>query len=719
MQRTRFWLLAPSFGAVMALAVAGLHPVDNSDSFGHLAAGRQIATRGHVPSLDTFSYFRPTPQPWVNYEWLSDLALFEVWHATGFAGLIAVKLVLIAAVSALLVRLAFERAGPLGARLCALALILSAPALRYRLSVRPHMFGLYLSGIYWFGLLAILDGAESVSEAAAVKGGGPGDVAGAARERGRSRGDHRVQRWVIGLACAHVAWVNLHGSHLLGIALTIAALVASLKRPAARKPLLELLGLEAIASCISPYGPKIVAGAIAHVFDPRYRLIVGEWQAWSPAQPLWFALGLLLQALFVALAWRGLPKNACGHFQRFAALLLLLMAARSMRFIADFLLLTAPLVGEGIAAQFERWRIGRSGAASESALRSIAGRAAWLAAFAASSGFAFWMSLQLPPHAAFGFGADTRTLPAASAAWLSRERPQARVFAAMEDGWFLMWAAPQTRQLIDGRVPFYGPDHMLAMAKAWSTEPTLQKIIAATRTDAVIVQPVIAEHQAALASMLKARDFRLVMIENKQALFVRAQSDNPAETRAAADAGFHELSPGYVASWLLARTTDVAAIRRELAGLRAEPNAGAYVAWVDALLALRPLARAEGRAGFAPPLTTSEHAGVRFALERLRPLRAIVEDVPSLSAYRALAATLACELDEAEAVLRDVREEDSSRESIFARQELALRRGDRHSVKTVLEAARALPEAANDPWLAALERALDQPNSCAAASGKN
>lgn len=697
----RSGLLWPSSCAVIALAMAGLHPVDNADSFGHLAAGRQIATRGHVPSLDAFSYFRPTPQPWVNYEWLSDLLMFEAWRVAGFAGLIFVKLALIAAVCTLLVRLAFERGGPLGARLCALALVAAAPALRFRLSVRPHMFGLCLSAIYWIGLLEILDAADRPEEA---------------RRK-------RVQRWVIGLACAHVAWVNLHGSHLLGVALTIAALVVSLKRPAARTPLLELLGLEMIASCISPYGPKIVAGAIEHVFDPRYRLIVGEWQAWSPAQPLWFALGVALQALLVALAWRGLPKNGSGHFQRFAALLLLLMAVRSMRFIADFLVLTAPLAAEGIAAQFERWRRGRSrtqvNVDVDSAVRSAAIGTAWLVAFAAITGFALWMSLQLPPRAAFGFGADTRTLPAAAAAWLSRERPHARVFAAMEDGWFLMWAAPQTRQLIDGRVPFYGPRHMLAMVRAWSTGPALQKTIAATRTNAVLVQPVIAEHQAALDSMLKAPDFRLVMIENKHALFVRAESDKPSEMHADAASGLRELSPGYVAPWLLARATDVVAIRRELVALRAEPNAGAYVAWVDALLALRPLARAEGRAGFAPPVTMSEHAGVRFALERLRPLRAVVEDVPSLSAYRALAATLACELDEAEAVLGDVREEDNSRESLFAAQELALRRGERQSVSAFVEAARALPEAANDPWLAALERALNQPNSCAAASGKN
>jgi hypothetical protein len=282
----------------------------------------------------------------------------------------------------------------------------------------------------------------------------------------------------------------------------------------------------------------------------------------------------------------------------------------------------------------------------------------------------------------------------------------------MEDSWFLMWAAPSLRHLMDGRVPFYGPKHMLAMIENWSSGPSLQKTIAATRTDAVIVQPVLAEHQAALASMLKAPDFRLVMIENKHALFVRAQGRDDADTRAATDSALHELQPGYSAAWLLARTADVGAIRGELVQLRSEPNAAAYVAWVDAILALRPLARAEGRGGFNPPVTRSEHAGVDFALARLRPLRKQLEDVPSLSAYHALAALLACKLDEADQVLGDVRDEDTSRETTFATQELALRRGDQAGVKAFVAAARAVPEAANDPWLASLERTLTQPNPC-------
>ncbi|HKP56218.1 MAG TPA: hypothetical protein VJV78_05850 [Polyangiales bacterium] len=661
---------------MFALILAGLHPVDNPDSFGHLAAGRQIVELGHVPALDTFSYFRATPQPWVNYEWLSDLLLYAGLSMGGFGALNLWKLAILATTGGLLVWIAYARARQLGARLCALVLVMAVPAARFRLSVRPHMFGLLLSALYWIGLLRILESAESSDPARRAE----------------------LKRWLIALGALHVVWVNLHGSHLLGLLLTLIACSVSARRPAARTPLLGLLGLELIASCISPYGPEIVIGAIEHVFDPRYRRIVSEWQPWSPAQPQWFLLGVLLQALLLALAWRGLPRTPAGRFMRLCGLLLFVMAARSMRFISDFLLLGSPLVAEGLARGLRWLRATRR----LPQLPAAASLGAWLVALAAVSGSAFQLSLSLPPYAEFGLGVDTRTLPAGSGAWLARHRPEARVFAAMEDSWYLMFATPRAKVLMDGRVPFYGPEHMFAMFRAWLDGASLQRTIAQTHTDVVIVQPALAEHQTALRSMLAARDFQLVLLENKHALFVK-DTTLP---------GIRALVPGYDAQWLLAASADVPAIRGELARLRVEPNAGLYVAWIDALLALRPLARAEGRAGFAPPSSRSELAMARRALELLRPLRAVLEDVPSLSAYRALAAVLACELGEAERVLDDVRDEDASRETVFARQELHLRRGQLAEVRAFIDKARAVPEAAGDAWLASLTAALVSPPRC-------
>jgi hypothetical protein len=181
--------------AATALVVAGWYPIDNPDTFGHLAAGRQIAELGHVPSHDSFSFFREQAQPWVNYEWLSALTFYGAYALGGDLGLSALRAMLLALLGVVLVRRAYEREGWLGAMLTALLLVLATAACRYRFSVRPQLFGLLLSGVYLLLLTRLVDATQ-----------------GAAR---------KPWRWVLALGGLHVLWVNLHGSHLLGLLMSV------------------------------------------------------------------------------------------------------------------------------------------------------------------------------------------------------------------------------------------------------------------------------------------------------------------------------------------------------------------------------------------------------------------------------------------------------------------------------------------------------------------
>jgi hypothetical protein len=88
--------------------------------------------------------------------------------------------------------------------------------------------------------------------------------------------------------------------------------------------------------------------------------------------------------------------------------------------------------------------------------------------------------------------------------------------------------------------------------------------------------------------------------------------------------------------------------------------------------------------------------------------------VPSVSAYHALLAIAACQLEEARAVLSRARAEGDARELALGAQELALRDGHFKQVREFLTRARALPAAAGDAWLAALQAALESPPLCAA-----
>ncbi|HEY2735994.1 MAG TPA: hypothetical protein VGI70_18480 [Polyangiales bacterium] len=651
----------PTIGAAFALCIAGLYPIDNPDTFGHLAAGREIARLGRVPLLDSFSYFRSSPQPWVNYEWLSDLIFYTLFRAGGFAALTLFKLALLIALAALLVRVARDHAGAVGAAIAACVVIADLPGLRFRLSVRPHLFGMVLAALYLLGL-------------------------------SRIRSKRGTRAWMIALAIAHVAWVNLHGSHLLGLALI--AIACATCAVEARRPLLGLFAIASLASCVSPYGPAIVSSALAHAFDPAYRELIEEWKAWSPAQPIAYPLVLLLQASLFAIAFAGLVGGRLRNFALAIALLTFAMAARSLRFIPDCLCLTAPFIAIGLA-RFAPLR-------RPVVLAAVGGGLAIAATL---------VCLHLPPRAAFGWGESLRGRPVASARWLEANLPDARIFAVMQDAWDLMFALPHAKFLIDGRTPFYGPEHVRRVQAAWGSPPALRALLDQTDTEVVVAEPEVSEQQPALHALLGYEDFALVMIEDGHCLFARRTA---RRRQLLEHASLHALRPGYDAEWLLARDADVVAIRAELARLDDYPNSRGYRDWVSGMLAARPLARVQSRAGFSSPRDAVEHSAVARALALVRRADQTLQIVPSVMAYHALLATAACRLDEAREVLERAAADGGARELLLGAQDLALRRGEVAEVRAFLDRASALPEANGDAWLAALRTSLDSPPLCAA-----
>jgi hypothetical protein len=666
-RRGRFGV-APAVLTVLALGVAGLYPIDNPDTFGHLAAGRQIAELGHVPSLDTFSYYRPAPTPFINYEWLSDWLFFLAYRAGGALGLNLFKLGLLAALGVTLVWTGRQRAGQAGAALVALFVIAGLPGLRFRLSVRPQLFGMLFGALYLHGLREIL-----------------------VSERRRTS-----WAWVCALALVHVLWVNLHGSHLFGLLLIAIAGASTLREPAARKPLAVLLGLALLASCISPYGPKIVIGAIAHTFDPAYRALIEEWQAWRPTQSFWYPVVWLWQAVWFLVALRGLRGQRTQLFDGLCGALLLLMAARSLRFLSDCVALSAPILAAGLAPRVARGDEGRG-------LAAIGG-ACGLAALAA-----LYICPQLPPGAHVGLGESSAGRPAASAQWLAAHLPRARILGVMSDAWDLMFSLPRARFLIDGRTPMYGTEHIRRVQTAWGSPRLMRELLDGTHTDVVVAQPMIAEQQPALHALLSFDDFRLVAIEARHCVFARRTPERAALLQASA---LTTLMPGYDAAWVLSEPVDLGQVARELAKLPDHPNVNAYRDWVRAMVALKPLARAGGRAGFVSPRTAAERRIIRAALELLRECDRELEIVPTVAVYRALTAVAACELDEAHEAFERAERLGRVREITFGEQELALREGELERVRTFMQALSALPEAAHDPWANAIAADLNAPPSC-------
>jgi hypothetical protein len=370
--------------------------------------------------------------------------------------------------------------------------------------------------------------------------------------------------------------------------------------------------------------------------------------------------------------------------------LLALMAFRSLRFVGEYLLLSAPALALGLTQALR-------GLATRT-LRMSLGAALGAAALAVP-----WAAMQLPPHLGIGHGTRLQNLPAASGQWLAEHLPQPRVLSTFEDSWFLLFAVPGARVLSDGRVPFYGPEHALRMRLAFADAAVLRRVLEEYRVDTVVVRYTFAPHRLMLQTLQALPQWTLVSLEDRYAVFVRS------ELRLHDGSLPHALAlwPGYETTWLLDADAQAAnAILAELSRLPTHDNTRGYQGWVRALLALRSQLRAGPNDGLRPPAKARERAQLQRALFWLERAAQGAEGVPTVHAYHALVATQLCLLGEAEAALAIAREEGESRETLLTAQELALPRGDRRSVQDFVARAAQLPGAEHDAWLQALQHDL-------------
>ncbi|UJR86375.1 Hypothetical protein I5071_84700 [Sandaracinus amylolyticus] len=648
-----------------------MQPLSNADTFGHLAQGRVIAANGGPPALDPFSFWRPTPQPWVNYEWLSDWLTWLVLSALGAGGVIAIAMGIAGGSGAALVWLAGRRAGLRAAWLASWLTILAIPAVRFRLSARPHLVALPFAAAY----LAIFTSDRAFADR---------------RRAGRS---------IALLIVLHVLWTNLHGSHLLGLAIAGASAIAAWPDRRRAAMLAGTTGLLALASCVSPYGPAMTIDALSHALDPAYAAVVSEWQSIATLGVGWTTVHVALHVLaLIAIAPAAIRAGAATRTWLAVALLLVVAGVRSVRFVEEMLLLGAPLVAIGIATML--------GARAD--VRPAVVAMGTIAALAIASLGVARTSLALQP---IGVGLDLRQVPAEAGAHVDRELGEARVLASMPSAWYLLHAAPHARVAIDGRVPFYGPAHVQASTDALGTEGALLPYVERFGVDTIVVHHTSTIETAAVRTLPRDPRFVRTWIDASYAVYVRRDL---AAARGIDPARLDALPVGYEPAAILgASDAQVAAIREDLGHLGEGPDARAFAAFVRAMLRVRPLARDAGWAGYRAPIDDAERASVDLAHRELALTRARIGRVPVVAAQSALVAALACRLDEARTLLDEARRDGEVRETIFGGVELALRDGDRDAVRAFLVEARAMPGAAGDPWIAAIDRALSEGVSCA------
>jgi hypothetical protein len=196
---------ATAAGRLVALLSACFictHARVDPDLWGHLRFGLDAVASGDLPITDPYSFTQDVP--WINHEWLSEVAQAIAYRAGGVLGLVLLKAVILAAAFAILADVSREIDARFRWWLLAASIIGVAPA---AFTMRPQIWTLLAIPLLWTALNNVR--------------GRPFDARPEPVE-GRAQGKHvgRPLRWVLKLLAIpalFALWANLHGGWIVGM----------------------------------------------------------------------------------------------------------------------------------------------------------------------------------------------------------------------------------------------------------------------------------------------------------------------------------------------------------------------------------------------------------------------------------------------------------------------------------------------------------------------
>jgi hypothetical protein len=414
---------------VLAFMALATEPHYLADFWHHLTRGRAIVADGRLLDEDRFTFTVPG-QPFQDVNWLSQVGYYGLYRAGGLDLVRCVNALALAAALALLTWVCQRRCGSLGPAV--VAGVLTFFGLWEVLTIRPQTYSLLLFVV----LYALLDGA------------------------GR-------RPWLLWLAPAVLAlWANLHGAFpaglmLIGCFVAASACAAWRRGGVFRDRPTRLLALclagSAAATLANPYGWRIFA-YVGQTSSTAAVRRIDEWV--PPGLDQWigvaFFTSLLLLAALAVLAWR---RAGWRPAARDVCLLgcFLPLACGSVRMVAWWLLLVAPVLAELLAALLPR----RADAEAEADRTPSVGAAVVFASMMLAVVFCLpglqrynpllWVSRQ---------GARVEDDLEAVQRHLAAHAGAGRIFSRFEWGEYLTWScAPGFKVFMDGRIEIY-PDEV-------------------------------------------------------------------------------------------------------------------------------------------------------------------------------------------------------------------------------------------------------------------
>jgi tetratricopeptide (TPR) repeat protein/type IV secretory pathway VirB2 component (pilin) len=482
---------------VLALAfpfLLALEKISESDTFWHLKTGEWIIAHGAVPRVDPFSA-TVNGKPWLDWEWLFQAGIYIVYSCGGFNALVAGKAVIVF-LTGLVLFLACRQNGA-GVPLAALLVTAALVAARERLEVRPDVVMLLFAAL----TVMLLESAR--------------------------RGKPYSLLW---LPLLQLIWVNVHGSFLLGIAITgIYAVVHGIEL-AARKQwrgallVIVVLLLSCAACFVNPFGVQLVRHAIEQTRASSPSGAIGEWQPTRSLlltepnralQVFWwlFWLNPLVLAAVLAIKRREFPWA-----QALVVAAMSVLALRANRFTALYAVVTAPILAHGLAVVREKLAGKERSDWGEATAGILAGLTATFLIFVVVTNR--WAMAE-DRSQKFGWGVDESVVPVRALAMMAKLPPGLNVFNTFLSGGPLIWKGyPQWRPFCDGRANLYGRDFVDQYRKAMYDPAEWDKWMQERSVTVAYLQYGTADDRTLLQHLVKSHAWDMLYFDHAACIFV-------------------------------------------------------------------------------------------------------------------------------------------------------------------------------------------------------
>lgn len=252
-------------GALVAASKALIQP----DTWVALAAGREVADHG-LPSVERLTLLAQG-RPWVDQQWLAQVALYGVDRIGGVGMVVSVCLAAVLTGFAFVAAAAAARGGSPGALIFwVVAGFLAGPTAAL---VRTQSLAIPLFAVILWLILRDPDLRDGVS------------------------------LWILPLL---VLWANVHGSVVLGAALVSLYGLQALVRTGNRRVPAAVFALAPLTVLASPYALRLPGYYHTMLVAPPYGRQIVEWQRTTPANaPLFFVVAGICTLVIVA-RWRRL-----------------------------------------------------------------------------------------------------------------------------------------------------------------------------------------------------------------------------------------------------------------------------------------------------------------------------------------------------------------------------------------------------------------------------